>query len=182
MNKYDRHGRNISDSDPDVREATLAIRLESVVDPIARIAFRWRNGQRAGWKLSPELRGQVRRDLREALRHACRARDALLAGNEPRFELEHANAEIFLQMARARVLQADAKRVQLARAAGKRGGRKRQDEQAAEWVRRYDRMRATRRTLTARECYEDIAADDLGDPARWRTVANRISEYRSRQK
>lgn len=83
----------------------------------------------------------------------------------------HATAQVFDRQKRAESAEH-----------GRKGGRPRKEDQAADWMRRYDRMRATSRMLTAQECYEDIANDDLGDPGKWRTVKNRISEYRQQQK
>ena len=82
----------------------------------------------------------------------------------------------------ATAILVDRQKRQEAAAHGRKGGRPRKDAQAAEWMRRYDRMAATHRTLTAQERYETIASAFLGTDAKWRTVRNAISEYRKRQK
>lgn len=129
---------------------------------------------------------EVRREARRCLVLLRRAWAAHATGRVDLARAEYAGARDAWLCDSAEVLGAAAyaewRRQFDAVVYGKRGGRPRKEDQAAEWMRRYDRMRATRRMLTAKECYEDIAADDLGDPAKWQTVKNRISEYRNRPK
>lgn len=181
MNRRDRHGRLYDAVDADFAECYLSIRLQEI-DAIARTVFVSRNAAGSPKSLPASVRQEVRDDLRQALKHAAQARDRLIDGNEQGFDAAHALARLAIRTAQARVLHADAWRVEKQRWAGQLGGRPRKDDQAAEWLRRYERLERTSRNMTAQERYEQIAYDTLGTAAKWRTVRNTISEYRKRQK
>lgn len=161
------------------------LRMATLFVPLDRIAHKVladRNAKGAPERLRARLRAAMRPTLRDALEHAIAARAALFAGDLAAYEGELGRAHLALTMAQVEFRQPfmDSYRVQAE--AGRRGGRPRKADQAAEWSRRYERMERTHRTLTAQERYEQIASDDLGTDAKWRTVRNAISEYRKRQK
>lgn len=156
--------------------------LFATLDRIAHKVRADRNAKGAPKRLRARLRAEMRPELRTAIGHAKRARAALVAGDEQAFEAARALAWLALQTAQTIFSEPFRERAAKADKAGRLGGRPSKDDQTAEWVRRYERMKKTHRSLTAQERYEAIASDDLRSDVKWRTVRNRISEYLNRQK
>lgn len=165
------------------------------IDNVPRQDAHWRDEsvRRAIWGMSGDAftvrrrqSSAVRAEARRCLSLLRRVWAAHAAGRDDLARAEFANArDAWLSHAneiQSTAAFAEFRRHRDAVAYGTKGGRPRKDDQAAAWMRRYDRMATTHRTLTAQERYEQIAADDLGTDAKWRTVRNAISEHRKRQK
>lgn len=149
------------------------------MDRVAARVFVDRNAKGAPPKLRPRVKGDMRPFLRAALKSAAAARTALLGRRAHDFERDRLHALLCLALAQVAFRQPYMEEADAARSA-KGGGRPRKADLAATWAARVEATKKrTHSALTAREIYEDIAAES---GVVWTTVRDQVSKHRKARK
>jgi hypothetical protein len=172
ITKRDRHGRAL-DGTIDSAEDFQYLLIEGSLNELYALARRVR-GDRNAKGAPPGVRARVREDmrpfLREAVRYAAQARTALLryaaarAGSthalllEKDYQIARLLAQLCVAKAQIAFRQPYMEERDKAMSAGKRGGRQRKADLAAELALEYDERRRASRLLSDEDIFEDIAA------------------------